>query len=176
MSIFCISFSFFFFLFNFIMYLICKLLYIAIFSLLSAAPPYLPLYYRDVLNFSSNQIGFVLAIAPFIQSVACPIWSFVVDKYPKLHGPIMAVTALLGGSAIMAIMVIGHSVSSTPSNLIMSYQLSNATLVGATSFFALAFAFFTLPNISLVDSAVMKILGPDKLLYGTYYTRLSKNR
>lgn len=152
------------------MYLICKLLYIAIFALLSAAPPYLPLYYRDVLDFSSNQIGFVLAIAPFIQSIACPLWSYIVDKKPKLHGPIMALTALLGGSAIMGIMVIGHSVLSQkeiPTTFsFMSYQLSNTVLVGITSSLALAFAFFTLPNISLVDSAVMKILGPDKLLYG----------
>ncbi|KAL9547484.1 hypothetical protein MBANPS3_006150 [Mucor bainieri] len=152
------------------MYVICKLLYIAIFALLSAAPPYLPLYYHDVLNFSSDQIGFVLAIAPFIQSVACPLWTYIVDKKPTLHGPIMAITSFLGGSAVMGIMVIGHFVSSevvVPKTLdLFSMQLSNAALVTITSTLALAFAFFTLPNMSLVDSAVMKILGPNKILYG----------
>ncbi|KAI8087787.1 uncharacterized protein B0P05DRAFT_532293 [Gilbertella persicaria] len=150
---------------SFKMYVVCKLLYIAIFALLSAAPPYLPLYYSDVLHFSSDQIGLVLAIAPFIQSIACPLWSLVVDKRPKLHGLIMALTSFLGGSAIMGIMIIGHSVSSSEiiSNLL---KLTNTSLVFITSTLALAFAFFTLPNMSLVDSAVMKILGPNKILYG----------
>lgn len=153
------------------MYLICKLLYIAIFAVLSAAPPYLPLYYHDVLGFSSDQIGFVLAIAPFIQSIACPLWTFIVDKKPKLHGTTMAITSFLGGSAVMAIMFVGHSVSSevvvpTGFTNILQLELSNRTLVLITSTLALAFAFFTLPNLSLVDSAVMKMLGPNKLLYG----------
>lgn len=153
------------------MYLICKLLYIAIFAVLSAAPPYLPLYYHDVLGFSSDQIGFVLAIAPFIQSIACPLWTYTVDKKPLLHGSIMAITSLLGGSAVMAIMFIGHSVSSevvvpTSFTSLLKLELSNGTLVLMTSTLALAFAFFTLPNLSLVDSAVMKMLGPNKILYG----------
>ncbi|KAI7899845.1 major facilitator superfamily domain-containing protein [Cokeromyces recurvatus] len=154
------------------MYIICKLLYIAIFSLLSAAPPYFSLYFHNVLQFSSDQIGFILAIAPFIQSIACPIWSYIVDKHSALHGPIMAITSLLGGSGIMSIMVIGHSVSSeevipqTFIGLLSSLQLSKSMSFTLTSCFTLAFAFFTLPNISLVDSAVMKILGPNKILYG----------
>jgi MFS family permease len=153
------------------MYLICKLLYIAIFALLSAAPPYLPLYYHDVLGFTSDQIGLVLSIAPFVQSISCPLWTYIVDKKPNMHGSIMALTSLLGGSAIMAIMVIGHSTSSSevenPATVnIFKLELSNTALVSITSTLALAFAFFTLPNMSLVDSAVMKILGPNKILYG----------
>ncbi|KAI8370177.1 major facilitator superfamily domain-containing protein [Choanephora cucurbitarum] len=148
------------------MYLICKLLYIAIFALLSAAPPYLPLYYSDVLHFSSDQIGLVLAIAPFVQSIACPLWSLVVDKRPRLHGAIMALTSFLGGSAIMGIMVIGHVASSSNLGAPIVFGISNTVLVTVTSALALAFAFFTLPNMSLVDSAVMKILGPNKILYG----------
>lgn len=159
------------------MYLICKLLYVSLFSLLSAAPPYLPLYYHDVLGFSSKQIGFVLAIAPFIQSLSCPFWTFIVDKKPKFHGAIMAATSTLGGSAIIAIMFIGHSVSSKLAdpdstlvasvlNLTEELKISNTALVSVTSTLALTFAFFTLPNMALVDSIVMKILGPNKILYG----------
>lgn len=164
------------------MYLICKLLYASLFALLSAAPPYLPLYYHDVLSFSSKQIGFVLAIAPFIQTFSCPLWTYIVDKKPKLHGLIMASACFLGGTAIMAIMVIGHSVSSrvvTPSVIVTSFsnllnlELSNAALVTVTSALALTFAFFSLPNIALVDSAVMKILGPNKILYGNNVISIS---
>jgi hypothetical protein len=148
------------------MYLLCKLLYISVFAVLSAAPPYLPLYYHDALGFSSDQIGFVLAIAPFIQTAACPLWTFVVDKRPKLHGAVMGTTALVGGIAVMGIMMIGHAIASS------TYQLSNGTLVLVTSTFALTYAFFTLPSVSLVDSAVMKILGPNKILYGKQSKRL----
>ncbi|ORE20476.1 MFS general substrate transporter [Rhizopus microsporus] len=137
------------------------LLYIAIFAVLSAAQPYLPIYYHDTLNFSSDQIGLVLAIAPFIQSISCPLWTYIVDKKPALHGFIMALTAFLGGAAIMAIMFIGQS-----SGTLFGIELSNTLLVVVVSSLALGFAFFTLPNMALVDSAVMKILGPNKILYG----------
>ncbi|KAI9305740.1 major facilitator superfamily domain-containing protein [Cunninghamella echinulata] len=142
------------------MYILCKLLYISIFGLLSAAPPYLSIYYHDTLGFTSNQIGLVLAIAPFIQSVACPLWTILVDKKPNLHGFIMSFTSLLGGIAVMGILLLGHLVSNP------SIQISTSTLVLFISILQLAFAFFTLPNTSLVDSAVMKILGPNKILYG----------
>jgi hypothetical protein len=75
----------------------------------------------------------------------------------------------------MGIMFIGHYASSQeviPTSLeFFSMQLSNTALVTITSTLALAFAFFTLPNMSLVDSAVMKILGPNKILYGLSNTR-----
>ncbi|KAG2223767.1 hypothetical protein INT45_003491 [Circinella minor] len=199
------------------MYTLCKFLYITVFALLSAAQPYLQLYYHDALGFSSNQIGLVLAIAPFIQSFACPLWTGLVDKRPNLHGVVMAMTSFIGGVAVIGVMLLGHIVSSTLNQknsindidfdikAILSlrspiflkeaenyyyyhYQqhgnnnnnseyiilkeelqeqsLDNATVVWITSALALIFAFFTLPNVSLVDSAVMKILGPNKILYG----------
>ncbi|KAI7847214.1 major facilitator superfamily domain-containing protein [Circinella umbellata] len=199
------------------MYTLCKFLYITVFALLSAAQPYLQLYYHNALGFSSNQIGLVLAIAPFIQSFACPLWTGLVDKRPNLHGVVMAMTSFIGGVAVIGIMLLGHIVSSTLNkknsindtdfdiNSILSLQspiflkeaenyyyhhdqqhgnnnnnseyiilkeelleqpLDNATVVWITSALALIFAFFALPNVSLVDSAVMKILGPNKILYG----------
>lgn len=160
------------------MYILCKLLYITVFALLSAAPPYLPLYYHDVLRFSSDQIGFTIAIAPFIQSIACPLWTYLVDKRPRLHGPVMAITSFLGGLAVMGIMLVGRWVAEEQedtriktSTLLSSFSndnSSNTRVVVITCAFALAFAFFTLPNTSLVDSAVVKMLGPNKILYGKY--------
>ena len=160
------------------MYTLCKLLYITVFALLSAVPPYLQIYYHDVLYFSSNQIGCVLAIAPFIQSLACPIWTYLVDKRPKLHANTMAFTSLMGGLAILGIMVLGHhqqqkdpvdSLASVfPFHNNDEHKTATHQTVILTSLCALMFAFFTLPNVSLVDSAVMKMLGPNKILYGKY--------
>lgn len=157
------------------MYTLCKLLYITVFALLSAVPPYLQIYYHDMLYFSSNQIGCVLAIAPFIQSLACPIWSYLVDKRPKLHGSIMAFTSFMGGLSILGIMILGHHQQQrqeVPLSLFLNdneHTPATQQTVILTSLCALMFAFFTLPNVSLVDSAVMKILGPNKILYGEYY-------
>lgn len=151
------------------MYTLCKLLYVTVFALLSAAPPYLPLYYRNVLGFSSDQIGFAIAIAPFVQSISCPVWTYFVDKHPRLHGATMAFTSCLGGLAVMGIMGIGHYVQSSITADGEEDDDNNSnkrSIVIATCTFALAFAFFTLPNTALVDSAVMKILGPNKILYG----------
>lgn len=164
-----------FFLAPFTMYTLCKLLYITVFALLSAVPPYLQIYYHDMLYFSSNQIGCVLAIAPFIQSLACPIWSYLVDKRPKLHGSIMAFTSFMGGLSILGIMILGHHQQQrqeVPLSLFLNdneHTPATQQTVILTSLCALMFAFFTLPNVSLVDSAVMKILGPNKILYGEYY-------
>ena len=157
-------------------YLLCKFLYITVFALLSSAQSYLPLYYRDVLKFSSDQIGFTVAIAPCVQSIACPIWTYVADKRPKIHGVTMAATSLIGGIAVMGIMGIGHYVQennqeeeTTNTSSITSSSDDNNDVMLLVCAFALAFAFFTLPNTSMVDSAVMKILGPNKILYGKVY-------
>lgn len=154
------------------MYLLCKLLYITVFGLLTACPPYFALYYHNVLRFSSDQIGFTIAIAPFVQSIACPIWAYVVDKRPKLHGVTMAITGCIGCLSVMCIMGIGHYVQAMHDVVdFMSFSHasggdSNGSIVVATCALSLAFAFFALPNVALVDSAVMKILGPNKILYG----------
>lgn len=157
------------------MYLLCKLLYITVFGLLTACPPYFALYYHNVLRFSSDQIGFTIAIAPFVQSIACPIWAYVVDKRPNLHGVTMAITGCIGCLSVMCIMGIGHYVQAMYDAAMSTFSSSshgggsdssNGSIVMATCALSLAFAFFALPNVALVDSAVMKILGPNKILYG----------
>ncbi|KAI9488643.1 major facilitator superfamily domain-containing protein [Zychaea mexicana] len=188
-------------------------MYALFYGVLSSVPPYLQLYYHDALGFSSDQIGFVLAIAPFIQSLACPLWTSLVDRRPKFHGAVMALTSFVGGLAVMGIMVLGHIISASnkrndqyipppqsPQQLLVATgaliyrdedsksdssggdfaamttmtmviqqppQLDNHTVVWLISILSLLIAFFTLPNVSLVDSAVMKILGPNKILYGS---------
>ncbi|OAD76118.1 hypothetical protein PHYBLDRAFT_88121, partial [Phycomyces blakesleeanus NRRL 1555(-)] len=122
-----------------------KLLYITLYAVLGSAIPYLPLFYDESLRLSSNQIGVVLAIAPFVQSVACPVWTILADKKPSWHGPLMAI--------LIAIGVTKTDESST--GLIFAAVL------------ALIFAFFGQPVSALVDSAVLKILGEHKVLYGS---------
>ncbi|CDS10677.1 hypothetical protein LRAMOSA11163 [Lichtheimia ramosa] len=122
------------------------------------------LFYDSALGLPSDQIGVLLAIAPFVQSVACPLWTLIVDRHPNLHGPLMSVLALVGGASIMSLMFI-------PSWFANNQQDSTETGLSlkffATASFALLFAFFGQPLQVLVDSAVLKILGDQKILYGS---------
>ncbi|CAO3697277.1 unnamed protein product [Umbelopsis ramanniana] len=136
-------------------YTLPKLLFIALFTMQGSAIPYLAIFYDQALHVSSDQIGILLAIAPFIQSVACPVWTLVADRWPKWHGTLMAVLALIGGSAIV-------SMSLLPGLLVDKEDLT----MPFTCILALLFAFFGSPLMALVDSAVLKILGNHKILYG----------
>ncbi|CAM0141074.1 unnamed protein product [Umbelopsis sp. WA50703] len=120
-----------------------------------SAIPYLAIFYDKALHLSSDQIGVLLAIAPFIQSVACPVWTMVADRWPRWHGTLMAVLALIGGSAIV-------SMSLLPTVLQGREHLS----IPLTCVLALMYAFFGSPLMALVDSAVLKILDTHKILYG----------
>ncbi|KAH8547743.1 major facilitator superfamily domain-containing protein [Umbelopsis sp. PMI_123] len=136
-------------------YTLPKLLFIALFTMQGSAIPYLAIFYDQALHLSSDQIGILLAIAPFVQSVACPVWTLVADKWPKWHGTLMAVLALIGGSAII-------SMSFLPDLLDGKADL----MMAFTCVLALMYAFFGSPLMALVDSAVLKILGNHKILYG----------
>ncbi|KAI8983709.1 major facilitator superfamily domain-containing protein [Pilobolus umbonatus] len=139
-----------------ISYLRPKLLYITLYCILGSAIPYLSIFYSDNLHLTSQQIGFILAIAPFIQSISCPFWTLQVDKYPAWHGRLMAILMLIGGTSIMSLMFIPY---------LLPNDKSIVTLV-LTSTFAIIFAFFGQPVVVLVDSAVLKILGEHKIYYG----------
>ncbi|KAI8876683.1 MFS general substrate transporter [Backusella circina FSU 941] len=139
-----------------VQYLHPKLLYISLYSILGSAIPYLSLYYNSRLHLTSQQIGFILAIAPFIQSIACPFWTIQVDKRPEWHGRVMAISMIIGGASVISLMFIP---------LLFPNNENTATLL-LTTILALIFAFFGQPNAVLVDSAVLKILGPYKIYYG----------
>ncbi|KAG0171261.1 hypothetical protein DFQ28_002506 [Apophysomyces sp. BC1034] len=80
-------------------FIVPKLLYISLYTVFGSAIPYLNLFYDEALHLSSQQIGVLLAIAPFVQSVACPLWTILADKRPTWHGPLMATLTFLGGLA-----------------------------------------------------------------------------
>ncbi|KAI9318750.1 major facilitator superfamily domain-containing protein [Dichotomocladium elegans] len=148
-----------------------KLLYVSLFILFGSAIPYLPLFYDEQLRLSSDQIGVLLAIAPFVQSLACPIWTVVVDRHPNWHGPLMSMLAIIGGLSIMSLMLLppwfesGSDCIGDDCN-VNDIAMSPLLKVLVTSSLALLFAFFGQPTQALVDSAVLKILGDQKILYG----------
>jgi MFS family permease len=123
-----------------------------------------------MLHLSSNQIGIILAIAPFVQVVACPLWTSIADRYPKLHGPLMGILATVGGSSVLALYFLPEWGTPPIAFFIPAAATAiteaNNTVMVITSFCALIFAFFGSPNCALVDSSVLKLLGEKKLVYG----------
>ncbi|KAL0089742.1 major facilitator superfamily domain-containing protein [Phycomyces blakesleeanus] len=154
-------------------FILPKLLYITLYAVLGSAIPYLPLFYDESLRLSSNQIGVVLAIAPFVQSVACPVWTILADKKPSWHGPLMAILIAIGGTSVMTLMFLPNwlmrdTCANNPScdPAVTKTDESSTGLIFA-AVLALIFAFFGQPVSALVDSAVLKILGEHKVLYGS---------
>ncbi|KAI8645650.1 major facilitator superfamily domain-containing protein [Parasitella parasitica] len=139
-----------------VQYLTPKLLYICLYGVLGSAIPYLSLFYADSLHLSSQQIGIILAIAPFVQSVACPFWTMQVDKRPQWHGTLMAILMFIGGISIVSLMFVP---------VVLAQGAPFATL-SITVALAVSFAFFGQPVTVLVDSAVLKILGENGVYYG----------
>ncbi|KAG2197418.1 hypothetical protein INT47_005671 [Mucor saturninus] len=108
----------------------------------------------ESLHLNSNQIGIVLAIAPFVQVVACPVWTWLADRYPKLHGPLMGILATIGGSSVLGLYFLPEMLTEMDERMM------------ATCVLGFVFAFFGSPICALVDSAVLKILDDQKILYG----------
>lgn len=132
-----------------------KILYVCLYGVLGSAIPYLSLFYADVLHLPSQQIGIILAIAPFIQSLACPFWTYQADRKPEWHGYLMAILMSIGGLSVIGLMLIP-----------LAFQHQQSTVLLATIVLAVTFAFFGQPVTVLVDSAVLKILGDDGIYYG----------
>lgn len=155
-------------------FIVPKLLYICLYSLYGSALAYIAVFYSEVLHLNSNQIGIILAISPFVQVVACPLWTFIADKFPTWHGPIMGMLAIIGGSSVIALDFLPKWITTDEKGFykLLSPQSfsvvdsNNETVMLVTAFCALIFAFFGSPNCALVDSAVLRLLGDQKLLYG----------
>ncbi|CEJ01989.1 hypothetical protein G6F70_007415 [Rhizopus microsporus] len=141
-------------------YLAAKLLYVFLFACQGSAPVYLSLFYSSQLGLKSSQIGLLVAIAPFISAIACPLWTTIADK-TKTHRYIMCIVHTLATLAIVSVMGIPVVIQSIDDA--KEKGRLTVTLVTITS---ICFAFFGVPVGPLVDGGVLKILGRHKDQYG----------
>ncbi|KAG2219053.1 hypothetical protein INT45_008897 [Circinella minor] len=141
-------------------YLAPKLLYTFLFACQGSAPVYLALFYSEQLGLRGDQIGLLVAIAPFISAIACPLWTSLADK-TKTHRYIMCIVHTLATLAIVSVM--GISVAVQHAETVEERSKLTITLVTITS---VCFAFFGVPVGPLVDGGVLKILGRNKDQYG----------
>ncbi|SAL99456.1 hypothetical protein [Absidia glauca] len=141
-------------------YISPKLLYTFIFACQGSAPVYLTLFYSSQLGLKSDQIGLLVAIAPFISAVACPLWTALADK-TKTHNYIVCMIQTLATVAIVSVMGISVVVQN-----IVDVEAKNRLTITLVTITSVCFAFFGVPVLPLVDGGVLKILGKNKNQYG----------
>jgi len=74
--------------------------YLAYFSAIGAAFPYLPVFYRD-LGLTLQEIGLLTAIQAATQLLFGPIWGGLVDRFPKTRLTLPAAALVAAGGAAL---------------------------------------------------------------------------
>ncbi|KAI8368491.1 major facilitator superfamily domain-containing protein [Blakeslea trispora] len=139
-------------------HIVAKMLYVTVYPIQGSFTAFMPLLYSQVLHMNYHQIGFLLAVTPFVQMVACPFWIQAVDRYPKWHGSLMGMLTMIGGLSIFIICFLPEwiTISDSSQSLVMM-------IVFICCF---VFAFTTSPLPTLVDSIVVKVVDNHFVFYG----------
>ena len=124
------------------LHLVPKLLTFSLYLSQCSAPPYLPLVYRQLLGFTSADVGVLACIPPFVAVFAGPFLSFMAD----LSGRPKLVLALsnIATSALLWVFV--------------SVKLTFAATCGLIA----CYAFVSAPIGSLMDVMILNMLGDER--------------
>lgn len=106
--------------------------------------PYLALFYQ-AQGLTGSQIGLLAAISPIISFFGAPLWTGAADA-SRRH-KLLAMLSILGV-------------------VIVSFIFPNITTFGGLLLMICLFATFMAPSASLVDSAVLALLGERRERYG----------
>jgi len=125
--------------------LIARAFYFTIFAALAFLLPFISLYYQKELGLSGSQIGFLTGVAPIISLVGASVWGAVADATHK-HKAILLI-------AIAGVWVSVLAIFKAPGFLMLSVAVA-------------FYAFLGSPVLSIVDNAVMTLLGDRRDEYG----------
>lgn len=128
-----------------------KLLTIA-HSITTSVHAFLPLYYVHMLKFDVLTISLLTTTTLILRLPAYIFWIDLVDRRPTLHGVLTGLLTAIGTAGILLIL----SVPPSWTTMALSVAIVTSVLDGL----------FYQPLLVLVDSAIIKILGDYKILYG----------
>lgn len=114
--------------------------------------PFLPLYFVHILKFDLLTITILLSCTLILRVPASAFWIDLVDHKPPLHGVFTGLLTAVGTAGILLIL----SVPPTWTSMTLPVVIVSTILDGV----------FYQPLIVLIDSAIIKILGDYKILYG----------
>lgn len=110
------------------------------------APPYLALYYRERVKLSTQQIGYLFAVSPFVSFVSSAFWTAVADKSNR-HRTILVFLSLCTATTYIL--------------------LGNVTNFVALMLLTMVNSFFSGPVGAFIDIYTLDVLGPRRAgLYG----------
>jgi hypothetical protein len=116
--------------------------------------PYLYLYYTHMLKFDVFTISMLSACVMVLNVPASAFWVDLVDHRPSLHGVFTGLLTAVGTAGILLIL----SVPPTWAAAALPVAVLSSIFDGL----------FYQPLEVLVDSAIIKILGDYKILYGEH--------
>lgn len=114
--------------------------------------PYLCLYYAHMLKFDVFTIAALTACVMVLNVPASAFWIDLVDHRPTLHGVFTGLLTTIGTGGILLVL----SVPPTWTNVALPVAIVSSIFDGL----------FYQPLEVLIDSAIVKILGDYKILYG----------
>ena len=121
-------------------------------SITASVHPFLPLYYMHMLNFDVFTISLLTACTLLLRLPAYAFWIHLVDQRSPLHGVFTGLLTAVGAAGILLIL----SVPPSWTRLTLPVAIISSVLDGI----------FYQPLMILIDSAIIKILGDYKILYG----------
>lgn len=122
--------------------------------------PFLALFYYHVLQLNIQTISIVTAIVLLLRVPSTIFWIDLVDKHASLHGVFTGLLTALGTGGIL----LGLSIPPTWTSLILPAVIISCIMDGL----------FYQPLEVMVDSAIIKMLGDFKTLYGEPLTTLER--
>lgn len=128
-----------------------KLLTIA-HALTTSVHSFLPLYYVHLLKFDILTISLLTVCIFLLRVPASAFWIDLVDHRPPLHGVFTGLLTAVGTAGILLVL----SVPPTWTAMTLPVAIISTIFDGL----------FYQPLLVLVDSAIIKILGDYKILYG----------
>lgn len=131
-----------------------KLLTIA-HALTTSVHSFLPLYYVHMLKFDIFTISALTSCIYVLRIPASAFWIDIVDHRPPLHGVFTGLLTAIGTAGILLVL----SVPPTWTSITLPVAILSTLFDGL----------FYQPLLVLVDSAIIKILGDYKILYGELY-------
>lgn len=114
----------------------------------------MPLYYTHMLKLDVLTITILTACVLILRIPASAFWIDLVDHRSLLHGVFTGLLTAMGTAGILLIL----SVPPTSTALILPAAIISAILDGL----------FYQPILVLIDSAIIKILGDYRILYGEH--------
>ncbi|KAI8081601.1 major facilitator superfamily domain-containing protein [Halteromyces radiatus] len=135
-----------------------KLLSVFSIGCIGSSMLYLPTFYKNVLNLSTDKIGFLYSITPFVSCLSFPFWTSYLDR-TQAYKTVMITNMAVSTVSVLFIAIVPY----------LTNEMGMTMMLVTLGCFG--FSWFGYPVIAaMVDSVTFLVLGDYKELYGQQKT------